>query len=498
LNQPHRAGLFTALTIIATCQASPAWGAPQDRWFQTSMADLVIGHAHESVEVLGDSLVVTTVESRVGVERLGQSVDIEETSRWVETVGGAARSCRISRRLADDEEIIVEVTVEPGRLIIEKSTARGSDMRVVPVDGEIVFLNAIARLHAERGFKAGDSYGYDTFDPDFENVCRVAVTVIGPDTLAVAGELRVLHALAVARDLYDGVVVHEWRDDDGELWIEDAAALGITNTRTTADRAAEAIDRADMLTETLIKCNARIRDARRVDEALYELSLEGGDVAEILIEDARQKIEGRTTEGGVLLRVRRVVPEPGTTADVPMAAADLGEFMKDNVFLQTGDPAVVAAANDAVASAGADSWERALMVERRVSRLMTSRSLGTAFASAAEALGAGSGDCTEHAVLAAAMARAVGVPSRVVTGVVHFDGSFAYHMWVEVWTGNQWHALDPTIGDGSVDATHIKLGESSLPDGCVAELSLGILRTMKRLGIRVVEYAASGKMIRGE
>ncbi len=497
MKQPHLAALFAVVTVLAVCPASPAGDMLRDHWFETSMAGLTIGHTHETVEAWGDSLLVTTVESRVGVERLGQSVDIEETSRWTETVVGVARSCVVSRRLSADEEITVGVTVEPGRLIIERRTTRGNDVRIVPVDGEIVFRHAVASLHAERGFAPGDRYGYHTFDLDFESVSRVDVTVIGPDTLEVAGERRVLHALSVTPDLYGGVVIYEWRDEKGDLWVEEAPALGIANRRTTGERVAEPFGRVDILAETLIESNVRIRDPRGVDDALYELRLEGGDVAGVLVEDARQKIQGRT-DGGVLLRVRRVIPDPGATADVPIAAAGLEEFMTDNVYLQTGDPAVDSAANDVAAVAGADAWERALMVEKRVSELVTNRSLGTAFASAAEVLGAGSGDCTEHAVLAAAMARAAGVPSRVVTGVVHFEGSFAYHMWVEVWTGDGWHALDPTIGEGSVDATHIKLGESSLADGRVADLSLSILRTTKRLNIRIVEYTGSGKTIRVE
>ena len=69
-------------------------------------------------------------------------------------------------------------------------------------------------------------------------------------------------------------------------------------------------------------------------------------------------------------------------------------------------------------------------------------------------------------------------------------------MWVEVWTGEAWHALDPTIGEGSVDATHIKLAESAIPGGRVAELSLGILRVFNRLGIRVIEYTVDEETVR--
>ena len=69
-------------------------------------------------------------------------------------------------------------------------------------------------------------------------------------------------------------------------------------------------------------------------------------------------------------------------------------------------------------------------------------------------------------------------------------------MWVEVWTGDDWYALDPTIGAGSVDATHIKLAESAVPGGRVAELSLGVMKVFNRLGVRVAEYTSGGETVK--
>lgn len=495
MNLPTRAAFLAALTMAAACQTSSAGEELSDCWFETTMAGMVVGHSHTRVSETSDSLVVTTVESRVGVERLGERVDIEETNRWTETLDGEARSCSIIRRLSAGEELALAIDVDPGVLTIVRSTDRDTTRAAVPVEGEVLFPYAIGRLHAARGFVPGDDYGYQTFDADFEGLSRVRVTVIGPDTLRVAGEERVLHVLELVPELYGGIVVREWRDENGELWIEESAELGVASTRTAGRGTAGSADRVDILAETLVATNARIPRPWRVDEALYDVRLDGTDVAELLVEDARQRIEGRTQDG-VLLRVSRVVPEPGTTADVPMPATGLGEYMSGNIFVQTGDPAVASAAAEAAEEAGTDAWQRALAVERYVSEHVAGRTLGTAFASAAEVLGEGTGDCTEYAVLAAAMARAAGVPSKIITGVVHFEGSFAYHMWVEVWTGEGWYALDPTVGEGSVDATHIKLGESSLPDGRVADLSLVIMRTMKKLGIRIVEYSDSGRTIR--
>ena len=67
-----------------------------------------------------------------------------------------------------------------------------------------------------------------------------------------------------------------------------------------------------------------------------------------------------------------------------------------------------------------------------------------AFASAAETVRSLEGDCSEHAVLCAAMARAAGMPSRVVSGLVYLPpggglggerGVFGYHLWAEALVG---------------------------------------------------------------
>ena len=86
--------------------------------------------------------------------------------------------------------------------------------------------------------------------------------------------------------------------------------------------------------------------------------------------------------------------------------------------------------------------------------------------SASVALRTRSGDCTEFAVLLAALARAKGIPTRVAYGLVYadrFSGKkdvFSPHAWVQVWTGTRWQSYD--AGIGQFDATHIAL---SVGDG---------------------------------
>lgn len=77
-------------------------------------------------------------------------------------------------------------------------------------------------------------------------------------------------------------------------------------------------------------------------------------------------------------------------------------------------------------------------------------------------LDAGRGDCNEHAMLFTALARAAGVPARVVAGLVFIDGRFVYHAWSEVRGAVGWLPVDPALGQFPADATHIALVRGDL------------------------------------
>lgn len=69
------------------------------------------------------------------------------------------------------------------------------------------------------------------------------------------------------------------------------------------------------------------------------------------------------------------------------------------------------------------------------------------------------GDCSEHAKLFTAMARAVGIPCRTVGGLVYLGDEFqefGLHAWNEVVICGVWVPVDPTWGQTLVDATHIR------------------------------------------
>lgn len=89
---------------------------------------------------------------------------------------------------------------------------------------------------------------------------------------------------------------------------------------------------------------------------------------------------------------------------------------------------------------------------------------------AVDVLRGGRAECQGHAYLYAALARALGMPTRVVNGLVYSadHGGFLYHTWNETLVGGRgWQPVDPTFGQRRADATHVKLIEGET----VAELA---------------------------
>lgn len=91
-------------------------------------------------------------------------------------------------------------------------------------------------------------------------------------------------------------------------------------------------------------------------------------------------------------------------------------------------------------------------------------------------------DCSEFSALFVAMARSLGLPARIVSGLAYSGESFGGHAWVEVWIG-RWVELDPTWGTHFVDATHIRNTSGAL----VTSAALNLIEFEVLEGRRTVE-----------
>lgn len=85
------------------------------------------------------------------------------------------------------------------------------------------------------------------------------------------------------------------------------------------------------------------------------------------------------------------------------------------------------------------------------------------------------GDCNEYTALFTALARSLGIPTKMIAGLVYQNGRFFYHAWPAVYLG-RWVALDPTFGEAPVNVTHIPLVEGDLKEQMALVENLGQLK----------------------
>ncbi len=148
-----------------------------------------------------------------------------------------------------------------------------------------------------------------------------------------------------------------------------------------------------------------------------------------------------------------VTPALSAVEDMPPHAQ---EHLRSDPFVQSESERIIDQAREIVDESD-DRWTK-------ISKLYTwvyeniEKTIVISFPSALEVLESREGDCNEHTVLYAALARSVGVPTRIAVGVVWSEqlNGFYYHAWPEVFM-DRWIGIDPTLGQPLADATHVKL-----------------------------------------
>ena len=253
-------------------------------------------------------------------------------------------------------------------------------------------------------------------------------------------------------------------------------------TKAVALNPGAAANLTDIGTSQYVRLARRIPNPYETTAALYRITVRDEDnPASVFSRDDRQKIKsikGSTIDLQVL----------GNVAATENAAEPTAEYTQNSYFITCDDPQVKLLAQKAIGQ-DSDPWQKALRIEKWVQRNMTVTS-DEALAPADHVAKHLRGDCTEFAMLTAAMCRAAGVPSRTAVGLIYADVRdgpiFAFHMWTEVWVRSKWLPLDATLGKGRVGATHLKIADQSWHDVYDQSPLLPIRTYLGRLSIDVV------------
>jgi hypothetical protein len=462
----------------------------EETWDAYSLHGNRVGYAHTTVAKVvegGKLLHRTRSATRTSFQRAGQSIvqDMLATS-WETPEGEVVRF--ESRMKMGPQDMVSTGRVADGKMTIETTTVGKTQKHAIDWPAGTGGFFAVEQSLENQPLKPGEKRRLSCLMPVFNTIGTSELTAADYETVKLpSGEKKLLKVDSVVEIGGQKLDTTLWLDDEGQVLRSLVPAIGQEALRTKKEDALQspAAGGFDLLAASIVKLRGELRSPLTTERVVYRATVKTGELKGVFPESLSQRvklIDERTAEVTVLA-VRPDVPEAD---NIQLSKPTDGDLAANNL-IQSDDPRIVAMAEKA-APPSDDAWATAVALEKHVAQSIQKKNFSQAFATAGEVAQSLEGDCTEHAVLLAALCRARKIPARVAFGLVYYppERGFAYHMWNEVWIKDRWIPLDGTLGLGGIGADHIKLGDSNLSGGSGLAAMLPVMQVFGRLELEVL------------
>lgn len=418
----------------------------------------------EQVHEGGRVRIRTTSEVQMSVLRFGQRTRMRAVTRTMETASGDLLGFEVESGSGPGKSKMTGRLIRDGQqLVVETARDDRSDKRFYNWRAGIKSPTYQDRMLRTYPMKPGDIRRFKTFDPQLGRVVEMRLAAEHYRRRKLAdGRTKNLLRVRVTQSSSPTEVVYCFLDEKGRPMISESEFIGQTMAHYTVSKA-EAVkaiqnDELDIGLKSVLR-TVPIPNPYKQRRIVYRIRMPGDDPAKFVVADDRQRVR-RIDRHTIELTV---VPSkmPRRSVHVRMDP----KYTAPSRYLQSNDRRVRGHAMHA-AGYETNAVEIARKMEKYVFRKLENKNFSTAMATAADVARDMQGDCTEHAVLLAAMLRVRRVPSRIAIGLIYDERMIAFvpHMWTEAWLGGKWIGLDATRGEGHIDAAHIKLADASFAD----------------------------------
>lgn len=483
---------WVAALLLANVAPAPAQVLVYDRWESAYLEGTRAGHVRTSVverEVAGKLVHLGTIEMRLQVQRFSERVGLGMDVGTIETLDSRVIGTFMRQHIGKTQKLEIEGVVEDKKLHLTLN--KGKALDPAPWTENVAGIYAQQRMFKEKKVFPGDTFSYLAFEPSINLVILTRVTAKEHEEIDVDGKKQKALRVEVRGDKiqnYTPPPLVVWLDESLEpvQSLTEVPGLGklklVRTTRNLALATPAAAGPAPKVSQ-YVAIKQRLTQPHDLKAALYRIVVKDEDDATgAFASDLRQSVAA--SKGGHLeLRVGRThVAEAEKVAD---------EYLESSHFIASDDPVVKQHAAAAVGTE-VDPWRKALRIERYVNGKMSTKAY-EALATADHVARNWEGDCTEYAMVTAAMCRAQRIPARTALGLVYGEVRgqpvFAFHMWNEVWAEGQWRSLDATLGLGGVGPAHLKISDQSWRNERSMTPLLPVLRVLGKIEIDILGIA---------
>ena len=434
--------------------------AGSEEYLGVYFQDKKIGFVYNKTEKDSDRVIIShNSQLNISVQGFKKVVDIEGSAELDKNL---LLNSFYFKMNADNQEFVVYGKSEDKRLKISSNLPNFKGMEIDNTTPIFLDVN-LHRYIARKMFSKPKKLTFKVFSLEGFSTDNVEVEILGQERIQIMGEEIFAYHL---KKRYKSFSIESWIDLNGKT-LKEVSDMGFVLIRERPEDKNVKYAELDLISQFSITPDRIIPDIFSISE--LKVRLKGVELKED-INGGRQRLEGDILS----IRDERTIEER-----TELSPEEIREYTKAELFIQSEDEEIKKIAKRITegSSSNIEALER--INEYLFSNIKKKNVVG--IPDAISTLKNMEGDCNEHASLFVALARSLGIPTRLSGGVAYLNGRFYYHAWAEGYTG-VWRTFDPTWGQSPADVGHIRLVYGGM------ERILDISRFINKLSIEVVEW----------
>ncbi len=350
-----------------------------------------------------------------------------------------------------------------GKYDVTITTGTSRQTRTIDWPEGALMAEGAERLARQKGLAPGTQYNVKMFVPMMLQAIDTEIKIGGKKHIDLLGRVIACTEVIGTMKMPSGQIVStNYVDEENQPQKMIIPMMGMTFEIVACSRefALSDNDVPEFLEQLILYSPKPVKHYETAKQIKYHLKPKPG-VTITAVEDDNQKVL-RDGKEGLYVTVKPLEDPKG--AEFPYRGTNKAalEAMKPTRYLQSDSDLIIKLAKQTVGDTK-DAAQAARNIEGFVRDYVNEKSLSIGYASAVEVATSRQGDCTEHAVLTAAMCQAAGIPARLALGYIYTDdwagkkNIFAGHAWTQAYVGDKWIALDGTRGPKGYTAGHLTL-----------------------------------------
>jgi hypothetical protein len=458
-------------------------------YFAVFMEGKKVGHAIQT-RVVEDEKVTTSEEASITISRADIPITMNMTETSIETTDGKPLGFKAVQDMSIMTMNVAGTVDEQGTVNVTTKSMGAEQKSTLEWPSGAVMAEGLRLLTLSKGLKEGTTYTAKIFSPGIQQALEAQIQIGSKQNVDLLGRVVSLTEVTTTLNIPGaGEIVSKTYVDENlrtQKSIMPVAGLHVEMVACAKEFALGENDVLELVDKMFVSSPEPLRNLGSVKSITYDL-IPTGDASNLTIPSNDNQKAQQLNNGKVVVTIEPVSAPPGVR--FPYSGSDnaILEATKPTRYLQSDHKEIIKLAGRAVGRTK-DAAEAIKKIEAFVGNYMENRDLSVGYATAAEVAASRQGDCSEFAVLTAAMCRAVGIPAQVVVGVAYVEDfaghqGFGGHAWNQAYVGGKWVGLDAAFkgtGRGGYDAGHIALAAGN---GEPADF-LNIVSTLGQFKIR--------------